>query len=204
LPCLRAAHRQASQSRAFTPSPAAQAAFLRPAPEDRPLQRRCRMSAALAMPVVLHAAQAVAELPLPFARARTIQGYAFYRKHTVALLRRYLRVSMALGRTPSLLGNLVFRGRASSYRMTTFEDLMIFVLDIEKCLMQLDRASQAVIAHIALEYFTALETAAITKDSLRSVTRIYGVALDHLTRQFLDFGLLDLNVENLSRGTAKN
>jgi hypothetical protein len=161
------------------------------------------VSAALSL-LVLDTAQAVAESPLPAWRTRTIEGYAFYRKHTVALLHRYLRVSMELGRTPSLLGNVVFRGRVSSHRMTTFEDLLIFVFDIEKCLRQLDPGSQAVIAHMVLENYTALETAAITNESFRSVMRIYADALDYLTRQFLDFGLLDRNVENLSRGKAKN
>jgi hypothetical protein len=162
------------------------------------------MSAALATPCVIGTAHAVTQPERPTVRSRTIAGYAFYRKHTVALLRRYLRVSMELGRTPSILGNVVFRGRASSYRMTTFEDLLIFVFDIEKCLKRLDRASQTVVARMVLEDYTAAETAAITSDSERSVMRIYGEALDRLTREFLEFGLLDPNVENLSRGEAKN
>lgn len=149
------------------------------------------MSAALAFPLVLASAQGVAESSLPSARGRTIDGFAFYRRHTVALLRRYLRISMEVGRAPCILGNVVFRGRVSSYRMTTFEDLMIFIFDVEKCLKQLDRASQTVVAHMALEDYTVLETAMITKDSERSVSRIYNEALDRLTRQFLDYGLLD-------------
>jgi hypothetical protein len=149
------------------------------------------MSAALAVPLVLSAARAVAEPALPAARPRTIVGYALYRRHTVALLRRYLRVSMELGRTPSLLGNVVFRGRASSYRLSTFEDLLIFIFDIEKCLKQLDRASQQVMAHMVLEDYSALETAAIMNESFRTIMRRFGDGLDQLTRQFLDFGLLD-------------
>jgi hypothetical protein len=195
---LRAPYVQPSEGAAVAASPAAQA------PRSyRALQRRCRMSAALAMPLVLDAAQAVAEPTMPFARARTVEGFAFYRKHTVALLRRYLRVSMELGRSPCILGNVVFRGRVSSYRMTTFEDLLIFVIDIEKCLKQLDRASQAVVAYMVLQDFSAFETAAITNENERSIKRIYGEALDRLTRQFLEFRLLEPNVENLSRGRAK-
>lgn len=162
------------------------------------------MSAATAIPCVVETARAVAEPNLPSARGRTIEGYAFYRRHTAALLRRYLRISMELGRAPCILGNVVFRGRVSSYRMTTFEDLMIFVFDVEKCLKRLDRASQSVIAHVVLENFTFLETAAITNESFRSIRRIYGEALDRLTRQFLDFGLLSPNEEKLSRGVAEN
>ena len=39
---------------------------------------------------------------------------------------------MEMGRTPSLLGNSIFRGRASSYRMRTFEDCIIFDLSVLK------------------------------------------------------------------------
>lgn len=160
------------------------------------------MSAARVMPWVLTTALAVAEPAMPQWRARPIDGLAFYRKHSVALLRRYLSVSMELGRTPCVLGNTVFRGRVSSYRMKSFEDLVIFVFDIEKCLKQLDRPTQAVIGHVALEDYTMLETANITGDSQRSVSRMYGEGLDKLTRIFLEYGLLDAELENLSRGEA--
>jgi hypothetical protein len=160
------------------------------------------MSAARVMPWVLTTALAVAEPAMPQWRARPIDGLAFYRKHSVALLRRYLSVSMELGRTPCVLGNVVFRGRVSSYRMKSFEDLVIFVFDIEKCLKQLDRPTQDVIGHVALEDYTMLETANITGDSQRSVWRMYGEGMDKLTRIFLEYGLMDPDLENLSRGEA--
>jgi hypothetical protein len=162
------------------------------------------MSAALAYTCNLTAAEATAEAERPLWRAKPVDGLAFYRRHTIALLRRYFRVSMELGRTPCLLGNLVFRGRVSSYRMTTFEDMVIFVFDIEKCLKRLDRAGQAAIAHVVLESYTVLEAAMMSGESLRSMTRIYGEALDRLTRLFLDFGLLDPKSEKLSREEAEN
>src|SRR5580700_7049064 len=90
---------------------------------------RHRMSAVLAMPCIVATATAVAE-PLPLARPKPIVGFAFYRKHTLALLHRYLRISMEIGRAPSALGRIVLRGRVSSYRLRTFEDGMIFVLDV--------------------------------------------------------------------------
>ena len=160
------------------------------------------MSAALAMPCVLPEAQAVAQPDLPVYRPKPIDGLAFYRKHSTALLQRYMRASMELGRTPCLLGNLVFRGRVSSYRVTSFEDIVIFVLDVEKCLKRLDRSSQEVVAHVALECYTVEEAAGITGESERSAARIYAEAMDRLTQLFLDFGLLDPNVENLSSGEA--
>src|ERR1039458_5286190 len=62
---------------------------------------------------------------------------AFYRKHTESLLRRYLYASTQVGRAPSILGDPIARGWASSRPVRTFEDAVIFVLDIENCLSQL-------------------------------------------------------------------
>jgi hypothetical protein len=160
------------------------------------------MSAVLAMPCIVATATAVAE-PLPLARPKPIVGVAFYRKHTLALLHRYLRISMEIGRAPSALGRIVLRGRVSSYRLRTFEDGMIFVLDVEKAMKQLDRLSLTLINRMALEDYSLEETAALTGESERSVTRIYGEAMNRLTAVFLQFGLLMPNVENLSRGEAK-
>jgi hypothetical protein len=162
------------------------------------------VSAALAMPCVLPAAYAVAQPSMPLNRARPIDGYAFFRKHTVGLLRRYLAVCMELGRTPSPLSDVVFRGHVSSYHLKTFEDLLIFAVDVDKCIRQLDGVSQSVLVHTVFEDYTAEETAEIMKTSRRSVGRIYGEAIDRLTRQFLDFGLLGSNPEKLSRETAPN
>jgi len=44
-----------------------------------------------------------------------------YRERRVALLRRYLRISIEVGRLPSLLGRELFRSKVTSYRMTSFE-----------------------------------------------------------------------------------
>lgn len=162
------------------------------------------MSAALALPLVLETSRAVAEPELPVGRPRPLGGLAFYRRHTEALLHRYLMTSMEIGRAPCVLGNVVFRGRISSYRVQSFEDQIIFVFDVEKCLKRLDRVSQEVVAHIALEDYSPQETAGLMIESLRSVARIYAEAIDRLTRLFLEVGLLDPNVENLSSGSSKN
>ncbi|HEX4310511.1 MAG TPA: hypothetical protein VHZ25_10825 [Acidobacteriaceae bacterium] len=161
------------------------------------------MSAVFAMPCVVATATAVAESGLPRARPKPIEGYAFYRKHTLALLRRYLQVSMALGRTPSALGKMMLRGRVSSYRLRTFEEGLIFVLDIEKCINQLDRTSRRVVSYVALEDYSLVEAVILTGESSRSIARIYGDAMNRLTELFLRFGLLEPNVENLSRGGLK-
>jgi len=160
------------------------------------------MSAALAFPVVLESATAVADLPV--GRPRPLSGVAFYRRHTEGLLRRYLVTSMVIGRAPCVLGNVVFRGRITSYRVQSFEDQIIFIFDVEKCLKKLDRASQEVMAHMALEDYSPQETAALMKESERTVTRIYREAINRLTRMFLENGLLQPDEENLSRGEPEN
>ena len=121
---------------------------------------------------------------------RPLGGLAFYRKRTELLLRRYMRVSMDMGRVPSVMGNIVFRGRASSYRIRNFEEAVIFVIDVEKCLKRLDGFSQELIARIALQEYTQAETAELMKQGLRSVTRKYGEVLDRLTSIFLESKLL--------------
>jgi len=157
-----------------------------------------------AMPCILETAHAVASSELPVWRARPLDGLAFYRRHSEGLLRKYLAISMEIGRVPCVLGNVAFRSRMSSYRMRSFEDQVIFVLDVERCLKQLDPISQQVVAHIALESYSIPETAALTRESLRSVARIYTVALDRLTRLFLDFRLLGAGTQKLSRVSLSN
>ncbi len=86
----------------------------------------------------------------------------------------------------------MFRGKVSSYRIHTFEDAVIFVYDIEKCLKQLSAADMELVARIALQEHTQAETADLTGQSLRSVVRKYGEAIDGLTKLFLDKNLLEV------------
>jgi hypothetical protein len=73
---------------------------------------------------------------------------AFYRKYTEGMLRRYLRMSMEAGKVPSLLGKEMFRGKVTSYRVESFEDSVIFVHDVERCLVRLDVRQQTLISRI--------------------------------------------------------
>lgn len=121
-----------------------------------------------------------------------ISSVAFYRRYTELLLRRYMQVSMRMGRVPSVLGNCMFRGKVSSYRVTSFEDAVIFVYDIERCLRDLTREESELIARVALQEYTQAEAAELTNQSLRSVVRKYGEAVDRLTRIFLTKNLLEV------------
>ena len=75
---------------------------------------------------------------------------AFYRRHTESMLRRYLYASMQVGRSPSILSEPIARGWASSRPVRTFEDAVIFVLDIEKCLDKLGELDRQLLSRIVL------------------------------------------------------
>lgn len=115
---------------------------------------------------------------------------AFYRKYTEGLLRRYLRCSMEAGKVPSLLGKEMFRGKVSSYRMESFEDIIIFIHDVERCLDRLDEDQQQLVARIALQEYTVEETAELTGLRPKTVVRRYRQAIDRLTRIFLSVEML--------------
>jgi hypothetical protein len=117
---------------------------------------------------------------------------AFYRKYTEGMLRRYMYRSMEIGKVPSLLGDFSFRGKSSNRRGYTFEDAVIFVHDVERCLTRLNAVERELVGRIALQEYTLMETAELTGMSIRTVVRRYSDALDRLTRVFLRLKLLQV------------
>lgn len=124
------------------------------------------------------------------AAAIAAQDLHLYRDRTRALLRRYFRMSIELGRLPSLVGREFFRSRVTSYRMHTFEDAVIFVHDTESCLARLDPLGQQLIARIVFQDYTLEETAGLLGCGRRTVVRRYPRALDRLSELFLEAELL--------------
>src|SRR5664280_680070 len=125
-------------------------------------KRRCSMSAAaIILPYVwaIGNTQAVLWSPVEVSRQPVEPQMAFYRKYTEALLQRYVRMSMEAGKVPSLLGQEMFHGRVTSYRVESFEDVVIFLHDVGKCLKRLDTEQQQLISRIALQQYTLGETA---------------------------------------------
>ena len=108
-----------------------------------------------------------------------------YRERTVALLRRYMRLSVEVGRLPSLLGREFFRAKVTSYHMVTFEDVVIFVHDVEQSLEKLDAIGRELIARIVLQEYTRDETAELLQCSPRTVWRLFPDAIDQLSEIFL-------------------
>jgi hypothetical protein len=116
---------------------------------------------------------------------------AFYRKYTEAMLRRYVRMSMEAGKVPSLLGQEMFHGNVTSYRVESFDDVVIFLHDVGKCLERLDTEQQNLISRIALQQYTLGETAELMGLKPRTVVRRYGQAVDCLTSVFLSVKMLE-------------
>ena len=113
-----------------------------------------------------------------------------YRGRTIGMLRRYMHLATDSGKLPSILGSEFFRTRVTSYRVFTFEDIVIFVHDVERCLEKLDKLSQQVIARKILQEYTEVETAALLGCSERHIRRILLEALDHLSEIFLASGIM--------------
>jgi hypothetical protein len=124
--------------------------------------------------------------------AETISTYAFYRKHTENLLRRYLYASMQVGRSPDLLGESVGRGWVSSRRIRTFEDALIFVLDVERCLKKLTNLDRQMISRILLQEYTQAEAAVLLGISVRTICIKLPQAIDRLTESLVESDLLTL------------
>jgi predicted DNA-binding protein (UPF0251 family) len=170
---------------------------------------RCAMSAALVILPVVWATEAVDEIVAPklevleeMPERQAAPEMAFYRKYTEAMLRRYVKLSMEAGRAPSLLGREMFRGKVTNYRVHGFDDVVIFVHDVERCVESLDEGEQYLVRRIAMQEFTQGETAEMSGMSLRSVHRRYAAALDQLTAIFLEKKLLEPRRACLETGTV--
>jgi len=114
-----------------------------------------------------------------------------YRERTIALLKRYLRISIEVGRLPSLLGRELFRSKVTSYRMSSFEDAVIFVHDVESALDQLDGFGKDLIAVIIFQDYSQDEAAEVLHCARRTVCREFPETVDKISELFLDGGLLN-------------
>ncbi len=132
-----------------------------------------------------------AELPPSVLFGETEMDLWPYRRRTVALLRRYARASVEVGRLPSLLGREFFRTRVTSYTMRNFEDVVIFVADMEKAIDKLSPLEKKLLAMNVLEEYTVSEVARLLSRNQRMVERLLQEAIDQLSRILLAGGLLE-------------
>jgi len=114
-----------------------------------------------------------------------------YRDRTTAILLRFLRLSVETGRLPSLLGREFFRTHVISHTLTSFEDIVIFVHDIERCISRLDPLSARLIAKSSLQGFSCDEAARLEGCSRWTVLRKYRDAIDKLSEILLKVGILN-------------
>ncbi len=130
------------------------------------------------------------DMPLPGELTGEDPNLWLYRDRTVGLLRRYMRLSIEVGRLPSLLGREFFRTRVTSYRVATFEDAVVFVHDVERVLERLDAFDKKLIGKVVLQDYSQDETARLLNCGRRTVVRRFPEALDRITKDFLEGGLL--------------
>ncbi len=114
-----------------------------------------------------------------------------YRYETVAMLQKYLKVSLDLGRLPSVLGGEMFRAKVTSYRVTSFEDLVIFVTDFGRCLERVSETARRFIALNIFQEYSKGESARRIGADERNGRRIYCDAIDELSEVLLRFRMLD-------------
>jgi len=108
-----------------------------------------------------------------------------YRPRTIALLRRYGRTSVELGRLPSILGREFFRSRVTSKAMRSFEDVIVFVADMERALQEIDTGSQKLLAMYVLEEYTLSEISKRVGCSERTAQRMVHESIDRFSRVLL-------------------
>ena len=113
-----------------------------------------------------------------------------YRGRTIGMSRRYQRLATESGKLPSILGSEFFRTRVTSYSVYTFEDIVIFVHDVERCLAKLGQFSQEVIGRRILQEYTQEETAALLGCCRQTVGTALAEGLDHLSEIFLRAGIM--------------
>jgi hypothetical protein len=112
------------------------------------------------------------------------------RGRTVGMLRRFLRYSLETGRLPSLLGQEFFRAKVTCYNVGTFEDRVIFVHDMERCLDRLDEFSRQLIARHVLQEHDRWATARLLGCNEKTVRRCTPLALDRLAGILVEVGML--------------
>ena len=108
-----------------------------------------------------------------------------YRTSCVAMLRRYFRMSVELGRLPALLGREFFRSRSDTIRDAWFEDAVIYVHDVERCIDSLQHFDQQVLARVIFQDYTQQDAAKLLGCTDRYLRKRLSITLDVLSQLFL-------------------
>ena len=103
---------------------------------------------------------------------------------------------------PSLLGREFFRAKVTSYTVVTFEDRVIFVHDMEKCLDRLDEFSRQLIARHILQEHDRWATAKLLHCNEKTIRRYTPVVLDLLSEILIDVGLME-RIDSIQRNSCQ-
>ena len=115
---------------------------------------------------------------------------SFERMRTMGLLFRFVRMSLLVGRMPSLLGREIFRAQTQHLPARAFEDSVLFVCDVERCLRHLEPLDQRLLAYCVLEDRSEWEAARQFRRSQGEISKRLGRTLDLLHETFCRVGLL--------------
>jgi len=114
----------------------------------------------------------------------------FERMRTLALLRRFFRAALQLGRLPSLMGRETLPSLTAAPAARVFENVVVFVCDVERCLEQLGSFDRRLLACCVFEDHTEWEAARRFHRAQSVISRRLGLLLDHLHAEFIRKGLL--------------
>jgi hypothetical protein len=132
----------------------------------------------------------------PRTRVPACPADVFYlRAHTHGLLRRYLYASMQPCRIACTLDSPIGRGWVSRRPILSFEDAMLFVIDMEKVIKRLPSLDRDMLTRIVIQEYTQAEAACLLGMSVRTISYKFPAALDRLTEKLLEAGLLILPEE---------
>jgi DNA-directed RNA polymerase specialized sigma24 family protein len=114
------------------------------------------------------------------------------RSYTRTMIRRYVLARYQAARIFSCLDASKFSGsgRASARPIRTFEDALVFVIDMDRCMESLSPTDLELLKRTHIQEFTEAETACLMGMSTRTVSTKAKVALDRLTQRLIDSGLL--------------
>lgn len=124
----------------------------------------------------------------------------FERTHAIHLLQSFFQTSLLLGRMPSLLGREIFRARTDTQRARAFEDAVVFVCDVERCLRQLEKQDQRILACCVFEDRSEWDAARRLHCAQSEISRRLGKVLDSLYETFCQLGLLQRPATGVHHG----
>jgi hypothetical protein len=127
---------------------------------------------------------------------------SIYRAHCIGLLRRYFSRSVEVGRLPAILGRECFCTRTEDYHVHSFEDTLLFVIDIERCLDRLAPIHRKLIAYIVLQEYSREETAALVGCTRMTIYNHFDDAVDAMSALLLRYGLMRARPRRRRRAAA--